>query len=150
MIFLVTRAKEGQQIKPTLAFYYAGDLPVYATSQIYNNSQTIGQNKDLNGIRFITLPWTLYPEEYDKNLINKHINIPANFSRLYALGIDAYYLHDRLRQFTQLPNTAVFGTTGKLRLGNDKRIIREQPWAEVVGGEAKPLPQLTQKDNIFD
>jgi outer membrane PBP1 activator LpoA protein len=150
MIFLVTRAKEGQQIKPTLSFHYAGDLPVYATSQIYNNSQTIGQNKDLNGIRFITLPWTLYPEEFDKNLINKNINIPANFSRLYAMGIDSYYLHDRLRQLAKLPNTAVFGTTGKLRLSSDKRIIREQPWAEVIGGEAKPLPQLTQKDNTFE
>lgn len=150
MIFLVTRAKEGQQIKPTLSFHYAGDLPVYATSQIYNKSQTIGQNKDLNGIRFITLPWTLYPEEYDKDLINEHINIPANFSRLYAMGIDAYYLHDRLRQLTRLPKTPIFGTTGKLRLDSDKRIIREQPWAEVVGGEARPLPQLTQKDKTFE
>jgi hypothetical protein len=150
MIFLVTRAKEGQQIKPTLSFHYAGDLPVYATSQIYNNSQTIGQNKDLNGIRFITLPWTLYPDEFDKNLTNKNINIPANFSRLYAMGIDSYYLHDRLRQLSKLPNTAIFGTTGKLRLGSDKRIIREQPWAEVIDGEAKPLPQLTQKDSTFE
>lgn len=150
MIFLVTRSKEGQQIKPTLSFHYAGDLPVYATSQIYNKSQTIGQNKDLNGIRFITLPWTLYPEDHDKNLINSNINIPANFSRLYAMGIDAYYLHDRLRQLDKLPNTSIFGTTGKLRLGNNKRIIREQPWAVVVGGEAKPLPQLTQKDNTFE
>ena len=150
MIFLITRAKEGQQIKPTLSFHYAGDLPVYATSQIYNSSQTIGQNKDLNGIRFITLPWILYPQEYDKDLLNKHINIPANFSRLYAMGIDAYYLHDRLRQLARLPKTSIFGTTGKLRLGSDKRIIREQPWAEVVDGEAKPLPQLTQKDNTFE
>ncbi len=150
MIFLVTRSKEGQQIKPTLSFYYAGDLPVYATSQIYNKSQTIRQNKDLNGIRFITLPWTLYPEDHDKNLINSNITIPANFSRLYAMGIDAYYLHNRLRQLDKLPNTSIFGTTGKLRLGNNKRIIREQPWAVVVGGEAKALQQLTQKHNTFE
>lgn len=150
MIFLVTRTKEGQQIKPTLSFHYAGDLPVYATSQIYTQSQSVGQNKDLNGIRFITLPWTLYPEEHDTNLINSKVNIPANFARLYALGIDAYYLHDRLRQLDKLPNTSIFGTTGKLSLGIDKRIIREQPWAQVVDGEAKPLPQLTQKDNRFE
>ncbi len=150
MIFLVTRAKEGQQIKPTLSFHYAGNIPVYATSQIYTQSQSVGQNKDLNGIRFITLPWTLYPEEHDENLINAKVNIPANFSRLYALGIDAYYLHDRLRQLDKLPNTSVFGTTGKLSLSTDKRIMREQPWAQVVDGEAKPLPQLTQKDNSFE
>jgi len=150
MIFLVTRAKEGQQIKPTLAFHYAGDLPVYATSQIYNKSQTVGQNKDLNGIRFTTLPWTLYPEEYDKGLTNRHINVPANFSQLYAMGIDAYYLHDRLRQLARLPNTSIFGATGKLRLGIDKRIIREQPWAQVVDGEAAPLTQLTQMMNTFE
>jgi outer membrane PBP1 activator LpoA protein len=66
------------------------------------------------------------------------------------MGIDAYYLHDRLRQLTRLPKTSIFGTTGKLRLDSDKRIIREQPWAEVVDGEARPLPQLTQKDKTFE
>jgi outer membrane PBP1 activator LpoA protein len=66
------------------------------------------------------------------------------------MGIDAYYLHNRLRQLDKLPNTSIFGTTGKLRLGNNKRIIREQPWAVVVDGKAKALQQLTQKDNTFE
>ncbi len=149
MIFLVARSSEGQQIKPTLAFHYAGNIPVYATSQIYSSSQSIGKNRDLNGIRFTTLPWTLDPENRDKNLVTQKLKIPPNYERLYAMGIDAFLLHDRLNQLARLPNTSIFGTTGKLRLDDEKRIVREQPWAEIVKGEAKPLPYLTQDSEDF-
>lgn len=144
MIFLVARSSEGQQIKPTLAFHYAGRVPVYATSQIYSPQQSASKNSDLNGIRFSTLPWTLEPDKRDGNLINDNVKVPPNYERLYAMGIDAFRLHDRLQQLARSPNTSIYGSTGKLRLDLNKRIIREQPWAEIVKGRAQPLPYLTQ------
>src|SRR5690606_28114687 len=36
VIFLVAHQTQPRQIKPTLAFHYAGNIPVYATSHIYN------------------------------------------------------------------------------------------------------------------
>lgn len=146
MIFLVARSSEGQQIKPTLAFHYAGRVPVYATSQIYSPQQSVSKNSDLNGIRFTTLPWILEPEKRDTNLINEKVKVPPNYERLYALGVDAFRLHDRLQQLSRSPNTSIYGTTGKLRLDLDKRIIREQPWAEIVKGTVKALPYLTQDE----
>lgn len=146
MIFLVARSSEGQQLKPTLAFHYAGRVPVYATSQIYSPQQSISKNSDLNGIRFTTLPWILEPEKRDANLMNENVKVPPNYERLYAMGIDAFRLHDRLQQLSRSPNTSIYGTTGKLRLDLNKRIIREQPWAEIVKGEAQALPYLTQDE----
>src|SRR5690606_7224034 len=35
-IFLAATPQQAQQIKPTLAFQYAGDVPVYATSNLYS------------------------------------------------------------------------------------------------------------------
>jgi outer membrane PBP1 activator LpoA protein len=144
MIFLVARSSEGQQIKPTLAFHYAGKIPVYATSQIFSSSQTASKNRDLNGIRFTTLPWTLKQNNSKDELIQRNLKIPPNYERLYAMGADAYLLHDRLKQLARIPNTSLYGSTGKLRLNNQYRIIREQPWAEIVKGEAQALPYLTE------
>ncbi len=145
MIFLVARSSEGQQIKPTLSFHYAGNIPVYATSQIYSSSQTASKNRDLNGIRFTTLPWTLDPDNSEKKLISQYIKIPPNYERLYAMGVDSFLLHDRLKQLARSANTSIYGATGKLSLNKDQRIVREQPWAQVVKGEAAALPYLTQE-----
>ncbi|MFT6791645.1 MAG: outer membrane PBP1 activator LpoA protein [Cellvibrionaceae bacterium] len=147
MIFLVTRSSDGRQIKPTLSFYYAGNIPVYATSQIYSSNQDSGKNLDLNGIRFTTLPWILEPENIEKQLISQSINIPPSYERLYALGVDAFSLHNRLKQLKRSEKSFVSGKTGKLYLDRQQRVVRQQPWAEIVRGVAKPLPPLTQRAN---
>ncbi|MEO0443111.1 MAG: penicillin-binding protein activator [Pseudomonadota bacterium] len=145
MIFLVARASEGQQIKPTLAFHYAGNIPVYATSQIYSSAQTPSKNRDLNGIRFTTLPWILDEDGAEKQLIAQQLKTSDNYERLYAMGVDSFLLHDRLKQLASSANTSIYGTTGKLRLDSEKRIVREQPWAQIVKGRAERLPYLTHK-----
>lgn len=146
MIFLVARTNEGRQIKPTLSFYYAGNIPVYATSQIYAKSQTADKNRDLNGIRFTTLPWILDPEKQEKSLKEGKIKIHASYERLYAMGIDSFLIHNRLRQLARSPATAISGSTGKLSMDSNQRIVRQQPWAEMVKGEIQALPLLTQED----
>lgn len=145
MIFLVARSSQGQQIKPTLAFHYAGDIPVYATSQIYTRAKTASKEDDLNGIRFTTLPWTLNQSSAQQGLLSHSAKVPASYERLYAMGIDSFLLHDRLRQLARSPETFIEGTTGTLRLDSEQRIVREQPWAEIVEGEVKPLPYLKQE-----
>ncbi len=51
-VFLAATPQQARQIKPTLAFQYAGDLPVYATSHLYTGTNNPTQDQDLNGIRF--------------------------------------------------------------------------------------------------
>ncbi|MBX2809541.1 MAG: penicillin-binding protein activator [Cellvibrionaceae bacterium] len=150
MIFLVARSRESQQIKPTLAFHYAGDIPVYATSQIYSSVQSADKNRDLNGIRFVTLPWVIAANNTEKRLIDTHIKAPANYERLYAMGTDVFLLHDKLSVFQHAADRVIYGNTGKLYLDGKRRIAREQPWAEIIKGEAQALPQLKTDDVILD
>ena len=148
MIFLAARSQEGRQIKPTLNFYYASDIPVYSMSQIY--TRTNGQNKniDLNGIRFTTLPWVLNTLIEEKTMITENINVTQGYDRLYALGTDSFLLYPRLQQLEQLEGQTLNGTTGKLSMTADKRINREQLWAEIRNGDLRPLRTLTLSDDI--
>src|SRR5690606_8402063 len=58
-IFLAATPLQAQQIRPTLTFQYAGDVPVYATSHLYTGAREGAQLQDLNGIRFSETPWLL-------------------------------------------------------------------------------------------
>ena len=58
-IFLASTPQQAQQIKPTLNFQYAGDVPVYATSNVYSASGDVNQYNDMTGILFCETPWLL-------------------------------------------------------------------------------------------
>ncbi len=141
MIFLLARSKEGRQIKPTLNFHYAGDVPVYATSQIYSSFDIKDKNVDLNGIRLTTLPWIINNSIQEKELIKDNITITPGYERLYALGADSFLLYPRLLQLQSLGNYELYGSTGQLSM-NNKRIQRKQVWATISKGEIKALRTL--------
>ncbi|HBM24713.1 MAG TPA: hypothetical protein DD411_14230, partial [Alcanivorax sp.] len=48
--FLVADPNEGRQIKPALNFHYARDLPVFATSHLYNGTPAPRRDQDLDGV----------------------------------------------------------------------------------------------------
>jgi outer membrane PBP1 activator LpoA protein len=142
MIFLVARQQEGRQIKPTLNFQYAADIPVYATSQIYSSSNSKNKNSDLNNIRLTTLPWLLNTATEEKNLIDNNINVSAGYERLYALGVDSFLLYPRLQQLYRLGEQQLYGATGQLSIDKQKRVVRKQLWAKISRGELHPLRTL--------
>lgn len=142
MIFLIADPVQARQIKPTLAFHYAGSLPVYATSQIYSGVRDEKADRDLNGIRFNTMPWLFDNTSSEKKAINQHAQSSAVYSRLHALGVDAYRLYPRLSQLAQIPEMRMYGATGALQLLANGRIEREQIWARFRNGMAQPLPMV--------
>lgn len=142
MIFLVSRATEGRQIKPTLNFHYASNVPVYATSQIYSSANGSDKNIDLNDIRLTTSPWVLEGTQ-EKALIANNMATNSAYEQLYALGADSFLLYPRLNQLYQFSNQQLEGATGKLSIDENKRVLRTQPWAKVHRGRLKPLPTLT-------
>jgi uncharacterized protein len=143
MIFLATRAQEGLQIKPTLNFHYASNIPVYSTSQIYSSTNSRDKNSDLNNIRFTTLPWILNNDTPEKQLITNNMTISPGYERLYALGVDSFLLYPQLQQLYQLSNQKLYGTTGLLSVDQHKRVIRQQLWAKISKGELEALKTLT-------
>ncbi len=58
-MFLAATPAQARQIKPALAFQYAGDLPVYATSHLFTGSNDPARDRELSGIRFCETPWLL-------------------------------------------------------------------------------------------
>lgn len=144
-IYLVSRAQEARQLKPIFAFHYAGDVPVYATSDIFTGEQQARSNQDINGIRFTTIPWFFENELNEKKSIASYIGETGQYQRLYAFGIDAFRLYPRLKKLRQIRQSNFYGVTGKLSLDNQQRIIREQIWAQFNEGIATPLANTAEE-----
>ncbi|MET3054129.1 penicillin-binding protein activator [Pseudomonas alkylphenolica] len=140
-IFLAATPQQGQQIKPTLNFQYAGDVPVYATSHLYSASGDVNQYNDMNGIRFCETPWLLDTNNsLRQQVATQWPQAAGSLGRLYAMGIDAYSLAPRLGQLKALPDNRIEGFSGSLSMNPNQRIERQLPWAEFSGGQVKRLP----------
>ena len=88
-VFLATDAKEAQLIRP----YLPNKLPIYATSQIFTGNGNTLVNYDLNGVRFVDMPWLLQADHPAVMVYPRPAQpLSADHERLYALGIDAFRL----------------------------------------------------------
>lgn len=141
-IFLLANPAEGRQIKPTLSFHFAGDLPVYAMPAIHDAGANPVANRDLNGVIFSDAPWILTDQDPLK-AIASDTWAPASgpVKRLRAMGVDSYRLLLRLEQMRRFPYTRVQGATGLLSLKEDGGIQRELQNAVITDGIASVLPR---------
>jgi outer membrane PBP1 activator LpoA protein len=141
-IFLAATPQQAQQIKPTLNFQYAGDLPVYATSHVFSASGDQAQYNDMTGIRFCETPWLLDTSNPLRQQVTRQWpQANGSMGRLYAMGVDAYTLASRLGQLKALPDSRVDGLSGNLGMSTNQRIERQLPWAQFVGGQVHRLPE---------
>lgn len=145
-IFLVASPEMGRQILPLLRFYYVNNIPTYSISQIYTGQPNAYKDRDLNGIRFVDLPWVIKPASLSQSLKTIQKNTKTtwpstykNYSRFYALGVDAYDLIPELNRLLLLPKLGIPAATGTLSLQNNQQIYRELAWATIANG--KPTAQ---------
>ncbi|KAA0949658.1 MULTISPECIES: penicillin-binding protein activator [unclassified Pseudomonas] len=140
-IFLAVTPQQAQQIKPTLNFQYAGDVPVYATSHVFSASGDKNQYLDMNGILFCETPWLLNTTDPLRNQVAAQWpQANGSLGRLYAMGVDAYRLAPRLGQLKALPDTRIDGLSGSLGMTPTQRVERQMPWAQFVSGQVQRLP----------
>jgi outer membrane PBP1 activator LpoA protein len=134
VVFLLSKnAVEARSLKPLLAYHYASDLPVYATSNIYRGI-TDPRDKDLEGIHLVETPWLL-----NKNLpIRQAMTAGGSgnfaYSRLNALGADAFLLQTRFAQLRAGQDMLIRGNTGLLTLTPELHIKRQLQSATFDGG----------------
>lgn len=139
-IILTALPNDARQITPILAFNFAGDLPIYATSHVYSGTHNPIQDQDLNRIRFLDIPWSLNPPSQNKVLLSQERNdTSTRFGRLYALGLDAYQIYPYLQQLSSLPGAELQGETGRLSIANNGSVIRTMPWAVFRDGIPQPI-----------
>jgi outer membrane PBP1 activator LpoA protein len=140
-MFLAATPQQAQQIKPTMVFQYAGDVPVYATSHLFTNSNDQAQYADLNGVMFCETPWLLNAEDpLRTQVISQWPQAAGPLGRLYAMGVDAWRLAPRLDQLKALPDSRIEGLSGSLSLNPSRRVERQLPWAKFVDGKIQRLP----------
>jgi len=135
-IFMLATPLEGRQIKPALAFHFAGDVPVYSMPGIYDGGANPVANRDLNGVIFTDSPWILQSDPLRETL-NRVLPAPAsNVQRLRAMGVDSFRLYARLGQLESFPAMRVQGATGTLSMQRNGSIKRELLEARFVNGSA--------------
>ncbi len=138
-IIMVARPSTAKQLKPLLAYNYASDLPVYASSLIHSPNEP-DKNRDLEGIKFPELPWMLSNTISAKNdIANEKPNASQNYGRFHALGADAYALLPRLRLLREVQDSQFQGQTGTLKVNASGIIERKMEWATFRRGEAIAL-----------
>ena len=139
-IFLVANPRQGRQLKPTLAFYFAGDIPVFSMPSVYDGQENQTGNRDLDGIIFTDAPWVLNPTHQLRDEVNTNLRqAQGPLQRLRAMGIDSFRLYPRLKQFSNNSISSVSGTTGVLTMSENRRIHRSLTTARFEDGIAVPF-----------
>ncbi len=135
-VFIAGTPSAARLIVPQLKFHYAGDIPVYSTSDSFEPSQAA--NNDIDGLMFPDMPWMI---SSDPAVVQQrdaiHAAWPARSARrdrLYAFGFDAFRLAPLLSGKPPGQELPLDGMTGKLRIDAHNRIRRELDWVQIRGG----------------
>ncbi|MFO1375881.1 MAG: penicillin-binding protein activator [Steroidobacteraceae bacterium] len=139
-IFMPAQPTQGRLVRPQLKFHHAGALPAYATSDIYEPSESA--NTDLDGVAFPDMPWMIdeAAESGARGTIQRLWPERARRrGRLFALGFDAYRLVGEIAGARSPFAKPVAGATGLLTLDADRRVRRELDWAQIRGGQPRLL-----------
>jgi uncharacterized protein len=139
-LFLAARPAEALLIRPQLRFHYASDLPVYATSSIFDAGRS--RNTELDGVLFADMPWRVGAGDgaFMAQFRAFGPNALERSGRLFAFGADAYRLVPLLHNRSESLASGVPGQTGVLQVGPEGRIHRVLEWGRFEEGEVRHAP----------
>ena len=139
-IVMVAAPTIARQFKPLFAFYFAGNLPVYAPSITYEGVPNPSRDRDLNNVMFTDIPWVLAEDNPLRGDAEQYLSgTKGQLGRLFAMGADAWQLSKRLPLLQQVKDAAIDGHTGTLTMTPAGAIHREQLWAKFVNGTPEVL-----------
>lgn len=151
MIFLAADAKAGRLLTPQLRFYSAGDIPTYATRDIYEPGDSTS-NADLNGVLFPDAPILLAPDASSQALkagLERYWPQRAKqWIRFYGMGFDAYGLMSSLYRSSAVA-WPIAGASGELTMDDEGRIHRVLPFAQFRGGQPVALERQPNEQNFL-
>ncbi|NIO42084.1 MAG: ABC transporter substrate-binding protein [Burkholderiales bacterium] len=136
--FLAVNAPRARFIRA----YLGTQFPIYATSLVYASRTDKLELYDLDGVRFMDMPWLL---QEDHPAVMTYLRTTLQSSaldeeRFYALGIDAYRISQALLQnAATLPK--IDGVTGIIKLNEQQRFTHELTPAFFSYGTARLLTQ---------
>ncbi|WP_339802784.1 penicillin-binding protein activator [uncultured Marinobacter sp.] len=146
-IIMVAQPTIARQFNPLFGFYFAGNIPVFSPSVIYEGQPDPSRDRDLNGVRFTDIPWILEPDTEFRATTRTHFQgVDGPLGRLFAMGADAWALSSRLPLMQQVDDTRYSGHTGTLALDRQGRIHRSQLWARFENGSPVTLKPVSDQD----
>ncbi len=135
-VFVVGSAGTARLIIPQLKFHFAGDVPVYSTSDSFEPDATA--NSDIDGLYFPDMPWMIANDPVTAQIRDGvRAAWPAQTARrdrFYAFGFDAYRLVPVLRASSAAALSPISGMTGKLHIDEHNRVRRDLDWAQIKSG----------------
>jgi uncharacterized protein len=149
-IFVGAEPAAGRLLRPVLRFHLLDEVPVYATSNIFEPDSSAKANAELNGVLFPDMPWVIAPDDAATQLratLTRYwpTRMRGGNNRLFAFGFDAYRLIPALQARTANLNVnAIPGMTGILSIDAEGRVHRQLLWARVDDGEAQPVTATTE------
>jgi uncharacterized protein len=118
--------------------YVPAGMPVYATSLSFDARADAMANIDLDGVRFLEMPWFVQP---DHPAVMIYPRPDGSWSveqeRLYALGLDAWRLAALMLRPDQQHNPVLDGVTGRLTLEASHQFVRALTPVEFRDGRAQ-------------
>jgi outer membrane PBP1 activator LpoA protein len=119
LIFLAGDVEQARAVRPFLN----NNIAVFATSQVNSGRSDPLANVDLNGIRFVEMPWLVQLDHPAVMVYPRPAGITGELERFYALGIDAYRIAVALLEAPR--SLSLDGVTGRLTLyGN---VVAREP-----------------------
>jgi len=135
MVFLALDPADARAVRP----YVPAVLPIYATSLSVNPRAEAIVNLDLQGLRYVEMPWFVQP---DHPAVMAYPQPPAPMSvdqeRLYAFGIDAYRLALHMLR-GEARKSPLDGVTGRITLEAGNAFERTLTPVEIDGGHVIPV-----------
>ncbi len=133
MVFLALDPVEARAVRP----YVTGMLPLYATSMSVNPRAETIVNVDLQGVRYVEMPWFVQPDHPAVMVYPVPRAMSLDEEKLYAFGIDAYRISMQLLRGDK--RAPIDGVTGKITLEPPTHFARTLTPAEIDGGRVIPL-----------
>ncbi len=139
-IFLAAKPSFARLMVPQLKFHHAANIPVYATSHVFDGMNNEQHNRDLQGVRFALSPIEMNSSSLQEVLPFDTQRINTD-KQLFSLGYDAYQLISRLGWMSRVNTGVIEGLTGKVTLGLNGHFKRGLSWAEYNNGSIIALPE---------
>ncbi|TWG93294.1 hypothetical protein L599_001400000510 [Luteimonas sp. J16] len=141
-VLVALRGSEARLVVPQLFAAGLGNRLRVATSQLASGTGNADDDRALDGVVFVTEPWTASGHPGLPSAATLAEQLPATrgpAARLFAFGHDAWLLSTRLPQLAARPDATIEGATGRLSMTGDGRVLRTPAWATFSGGLVTPV-----------
>ncbi|MES1928304.1 LppC lipoprotein [Salinisphaera dokdonensis CL-ES53] len=149
-IFVAGQPDQARLIRSQLRYYRARNLKMFTTSHAYTGTPNAGDDIDLNGVGFADMPWVVGQGDFLENrraeAEQRYGTTAKHYKRLFAMGMDAWRLTDRIAEQGLASGDVFEGMSGVLKVNQDGTIRRYLAWAVFRSGE----PQLVEMPSMND